>query len=148
MDTSIHHPNPESRAKTIVKPAPAIVRPAIDPEVLLSIAPNMLEDSYVYVHCYFENHYSDALVRIWKTTFLVDHTSGARAGLLHAENITIAPTWMAIPDNHIHAFLLIFSGLPKSCKAFDLIEEIPQPGGFHVKNIQRNEQDVYHIDLQ
>jgi hypothetical protein len=30
---------------------------------------------------------------------------------------------------------------------FDLVEEIPQPGGFVIKNIRRNETDVYHIDI-
>jgi hypothetical protein len=141
------HPAPLNRSKTISKPAPAIARPTVDPEVMLSISPETLNDSCVYVHCYFQNQWSDALVRIWKTTFLVDHSTGAKAGLLHVENISIAPLWTAIPDNHIHAFLLIFAGLPKSCTLFDLIEEIPQPGGFHVQDIPRNQQDVYHIDL-
>jgi len=147
MAAFLHHSQPSSRSKTIVKPAPAISRPAVDAEVMLSIAAETLEDSYVYVHCYFQNQWSDALVRIWKTTFLVDHASGAKAGLLHVENISIAPLWTAIPDNHVHQFLLIFAGLPKSCAVFDLIEEIPQPGGFHVCDIPRNQQDVYHIDL-
>jgi hypothetical protein len=30
---------------------------------------------------------------------------------------------------------------------FDMIEEISQPGGFHIKSIKRNETDVYHIDI-
>jgi hypothetical protein len=87
------------------------------------------------------------LIRIWKTTFLVDKTAGAKSQLLHAENISIAPQWMAIPEAASYSFLLIFSALSKSCKQFDLIEEISQPGGFYVKGIQRNESDVYHIDL-
>jgi hypothetical protein len=43
--------------------------------------------------------------------------------------------------------LLIFAGLSKAVKVFDLVEEIPQPGGFVIKNIRRNETDVYHIDI-
>jgi hypothetical protein len=87
------------------------------------------------------------LVRIWKTTFLVDHHSSAKAQLLHAENITIAPQWMALPKGTNHNFLLVFPSLPKSCKQFDLIEQIPQPGGFEIKNINRNESDIYHINI-
>lgn len=130
-----------------VNEPPVRYKPVIDAEVLASVAPETLNDSYVYVHCYFQNQWKDALVRIWKTTFLVDKTSGARSGLIHAENISIAPLWTLIPDNSMHTFLLVFAALPKSCKQFDLLEDIPQPGGFHVADIFRNQQDVYHIDL-
>ena len=44
-------------------------------------------------------------------------------------------------------FTLIFSGLPKDCKLFDFVEEIPQEGGFLVTDIDRNESDVYTIKL-
>ena len=88
------------------------------------------------------------LIRIWRTTFLIDAASSARSQLVHAENITLAPMWTLIPGNQEYTFLLIFSGLPKSCRQFDLVEEIAQPGGFHIKNIQRNETDVYHVDLK
>lgn len=107
---------------------------------------DVAEDSFVYVHCHLENYSRDALIRIWKTTFLIDHNSGHRSELLHVENITFAPLWTRVPGSS-YSFLLIFSGLPKSCRRFDLIEEIPQPGGFIVKNIARNQTDVYHVDL-
>jgi len=87
------------------------------------------------------------LIRIWKTTFLVDKFSGIRSNLVHAENISLAPVWTQIPDGREYSFLLIFSGLPKSCKIFDLVEEIPEPGGFFIQDISRNEKDVYHIDV-
>ena len=87
------------------------------------------------------------LIRIWKTTFLVDSDSATRSKLVHAENISLAPVWTQIPNGGVYAFLLIFSGLPKSCKQFDLVEEIPEPGGFFIQNISRNETDVYHIDV-
>jgi hypothetical protein len=38
-------------------------------------------------------------------------------------------------------------GLPKKCTVFDLIEEIPEPGGFYIPNIQRNNSDVYHLEI-
>ena len=44
-------------------------------------------------------------------------------------------------------FTLIFTGLPKDCNYFDLFEKIPEPGGFLVKNIKRNNSDVYFIEI-
>jgi hypothetical protein len=126
---------------------PVKTRPHIDVETLSAIDPQTLEDSFVYVHCYFNNLYPNMLIRIWKSTFLIDAHSGLRARLVHAENISFAPQWTLIPDNQVYRFLLIFEGLPKSCTHFDLLEDIPQAGGFHVKNIARNQQDVYHIDI-
>jgi hypothetical protein len=133
-------------SKTTQDP-PVKIKPAVEASVLASIQPSVLEDSYVYVHCSFDNSWKDALIRIWKTTFLVDHSSTAKSSLVHAENISIAPLWTIIPDKRIHNFILVFSALPKSCTQFDLIEEIPQPGGFVVRDIQRNPRDVYHVTL-
>ncbi len=138
---------PHAASKEIIKDPPAKTKPDIDSALLVSIDPQTLTDSFVYVHCYFQNEWQDALVRIWKTTFLIDRASGLKSGLIHAENISIAPLWTLIQDNTTHSFLLIFDALPKSCNQFDLIEEIPQPGGFHAANIRRNQNDVYHIDL-
>lgn len=136
-----------SSAKVITQEPPVKTKPEIEEEVLTSIDPLSLDDSYVYVHCYFDNPGSHSLIRIWKTTFLIDGTSSARSGLVHAENISYAPQWTMIPDGITFSFLLIFAGLPKSCLKFDLLEEIAQPGGFLVKNIPRNETDVYHVAI-
>jgi len=126
---------------------PAIIKPEVDVEALTDIDAVTLEDSYVYVHCYFRNKWANMLIRIWKTTYLNDSFTGTRSKLVHAENISLAPVWTRIPDGQQYSFLLIFSGLPKSCKQFDLVEEIPEPGGFFIRNISRNETDVYHIDV-
>lgn len=124
-----------------------LVKPKVDVETLASIDPSTMEDSFVYVHCHFNNTSDDMLIRIWSTTYLVDRDSVAKSQLVHAENISYAPQWTMIPKKGDFTFLLIFGGLPKSCLVFDMIEEIAQPGGFHIKNIKRNETDVYHIDL-
>ncbi len=137
-----------SKAGPPIQDPPVKAKPDVDMEVLLSIHPELMEDSFVYVHCHFDNRGQDALIRIWKTTFLIDPPSSTRSQLIHAENITYAPQWTLIPDHQKYTFLLIFPGLPKACKQFDLKEEISQPGGFHVKNIQRNETDVYHVNLE
>ncbi len=117
-------------------------------DALASIDPDILEDSFVYVHCSFPIPSPDILIRIWKTTFLKDCHSSGQSQLIHAENISYAPQWTAIPESGTYSFLLIFSSLPKSCTLFDLIEQIPQPGGFSVKNIARNNSDVYRITLE
>jgi len=136
-----------SGSKIKIQDPPVKVRPTVDAKVLTSIEPSVLDDSYVYVHCSFDNSWKDALIRIWKTTFLIDQASGARSSLVHAENISIAPVWTIIPDGRTYNFILIFSALPKSCASFDLVEDIPQPGGFYVKDIPRNTKDVYHVNM-
>lgn len=127
---------------------PVKVKPFVDIEVLSAIEAEILEDSYVYVHCYLDSDVRDMLIRIWRTTFLVDRNSGSKSKLVHAENVSFAPMWTMVPDGKNYNFLLIFSSLPKSCTHFDLIEEVPSSGGFHITNIQRNTRDVYHIDIR
>lgn len=139
---------PVKYSSTLVEPLPEIAAPKIDLDTSILIDPETLEDSFVYVHCHFRNRWRNMLMRIWKTTFLIDQHSSSRAKLIHIENISYAPSWTLIPDQTEYAFLLIFSSLPKSCTHFNLLEEIPQPGGFFVKNIIRNESDVYHIEIQ
>ena len=116
-----------------------IVKTAVEEEV------TVLEQSHVYVHCYFNNTVKDMLIRIWKSTFLVDKGSVHRSKLVHAENISFAPQWTNVPENGLFQFLLIFEALPKGCEMFDLLEDIPQPGGFFVTSIARNKKDVYHV---
>lgn len=52
-------------------------------------------------------------------------------------------TWLADKKT---IFKLVFTGLPKNCMSFDLIEDIPE-NGFVVRNIQRNKSDVYSINV-
>jgi hypothetical protein len=123
---------------TITKENP-VVETVVDEKTVV------LEQSHVYVHCYFNNTVKDMLIRIWKTTFLIDKTSSHRSKLVHIENISYAPQWTIIPENKLYQFLLIFEALPKGCEVFDLLEDIPQPGGFFVADIMRNKKDVYHV---
>jgi len=46
-----------------------------------------------------------------------------------------------------NSYLIIFIPLPKSCDFFDLLEDIPESGGFFVRNIKRNKADVYHVQI-
>jgi hypothetical protein len=135
-------------AKPGVLEPPVKLKPSVDLEILSAVAAEMLEDSFVYVHCYLDNPSKDMLIRIWKTTFLVDQESGSRSKMIHAEKVSIAPQWTMVPDGGSYSFLLIFAALPKSCQSFDLVEQVPTSGGFHVPAIQRNMKDVYHINIQ
>lgn len=123
------------------------LNPLESPEVGIETKVDVQHESHVYVHCYFNNTVKDMLIRIWKTTYLLDQGSGTRSKLVHAENISYAPEWTLVPDKKLYRFLLIFDALPRACTSFDLIEDIPQAGGFHVTDILRNKTDVYHIDI-
>ena len=132
---------------SIIETPPVKAKPTVDTDLLFSIKPELLNDAYMYVHCYMRHTAQEMLIRIWQSTFLVGQNGDGKAGLVHAENITYAPVWTIVPQNFNYHFLLIFSGLPKSCGIFDLVEQIPQPGGFYVPDIVRTETDVYRIDL-
>ena len=147
MSELFQNPSSALNARPRVMEPEVKPKPSVDTDVMTSIDPDFLEDSFIYVHCHCHSQVEGMLIRIWKTTFLIDTSSGSRSQLVHAENITYAPYWTMIPDSQAYTFLLIFSALPKSCKQFDLKEEIPQPGGFHITNIPRNETDVYHVNL-
>jgi len=84
-------------------------------------------------------------VRIWASTFLIPHEGGTRSKLLNTENITIFPQWMTVGYKPYHHFTLIFEGLPRNCKQFDLIEQIPESGGFEAHSIPRNATDIYEV---
>jgi hypothetical protein len=98
------------------------------------------------VHCTLQSmpDMYGTLVRIWPTTYLVQE-NGVKKQLLYFEQITGYPMWM--PVRLPHTFTLIFEGLDNSCTHFDLIEEIPESGGFEVSRIPRNEMDVYRVKL-
>jgi hypothetical protein len=101
------------------------------------------EERQTIVHCECNSEGSEAY-RIWPSTFLIEHGSDRRAKLLTAYNISFAPNWTL---NDGRGFTLIFEGLSKGCRSFDLIEMIPQAGGFEIFNIQRNKTDVYNVSI-
>jgi len=129
--------------------APTIItRPKvdIDADLLADLETMVHEQGQVVVHCIYIG-LGIELIRIWPTTYLYDLHSDHRSELVHHEKISQAPQWTlcAMGLNH---FTLVFSGLPRSCQAFDLIEMCSSEGGaFEVKSIRRNEQDVYYVKI-
>jgi len=105
------------------------------------------EEGQMLVHVTVRNS-EDMAVRIWPSTFLVDMQQGRRARLLQQFNISQAPDWSFVPGNSRYRFTLVFERLPKDCIMFDLLEIIPEPGGFAWHNILRNQQDVYWLNME
>lgn len=102
-------------------------------------------ESQVVVHCRFTGRFNGDKVRVWKSTFLVARDSEHRSELVSAFNVSMYPEWTILKKGTVLNFTLIFTGLPKSCRSFDFLEIIPQPGGFVKRNIARNQTDVYRI---
>lgn len=94
------------------------------------------------VHCTCGDVYA---YRIWPSTFLIEAGTGRRAKLITAFNISFAPQWTY---NDGKGFTLIFEGLSKECVVFDLLEQIPQEGGFEARGILRNNTDVYTVSFE
>lgn len=126
-----------------------VIKPAIDLGQDLREALGLVQQSagQVVVHCSFKAQAQLNMIRVWPSTVLVDHHSGHRSEMLHRENISLYPFWTMVTTGDTHRFTLVFAGLPKSCTVFDFWEDIPEPGGFEIKGIARNQTDVYHIDL-
>jgi hypothetical protein len=125
-----------------------IVKPVIAKEILESLQTKIEEEKQVIVHCCFPaSPFLGNLIRIWHSTYLFDKQSEHRSKMIHAENISISPYWTPVPFMKDFWFTLIFSGLPRDCKSFDLKEVIPEEGGFFVESIKRNSSDVYRVKI-
>ena len=129
--------------------APVIIKKPksiVSPELLEQLKTKTHEQGQVVVHCIQKSN-SPTFIRIWPSTYLYDQHSEHRSELVHAENISYYPIWKEIGPGE-YAFTLIFSGLPKSCLVFDLLEHCEnQAGAFSVNSITRNDTDVYYVQL-
>jgi hypothetical protein len=122
--------------------------PSIAKELKEKLKENLSLESQVVVHINFTSPGRASWLRIWPSTFLFDNHSPHKSKLIFHHNITLYPSYVLVhPDDSLQ-FTLIFSALPKSCTAFDLIEQIPEKGGFVFRNIQRNTTDIYDLKLQ
>jgi len=127
-----------------------ITRPKIDidADILRKFQEQIQEAGQVIVHCVSTDTMGWGMyIRIWPTTYLLDHESSHRSEMVHIENIVLAPDWQYLaPTEKLH-YSLIFSGLPKSCTIFDLIEFGEGKNCFSALNIDRNESDIYYVKL-
>lgn len=106
------------------------------------------EESQVIVHCIYNSANRPWMrIRIQPTTYLYAMGSSHRSELVHFENIVMAPDWQHVPQSGEAFFSLIFSGLPKDCTVFDLIE-LNEACPFRALGIARNSDDIYFISLR
>ncbi len=125
-----------------------IDKPIISEDILESLKVQVQEEKQVIVHCCFPKSPDwGNLIRIWQSTFLIDEALGHRSQLIFADNISLFPYWTEVPPMQDYWFTLIFAGLPKECKIFDLKEIIPESDGFCIHNIKRNESDIYRVKI-
>jgi hypothetical protein len=125
--------------------ATIVEKPIFKPNISFQIEADTLEERSTIVHCTVKaDEFWPTGIRIWPTTFLIQE-NGERKKLLQAYNIAPYPNWKWVLNGHV--FTLIFEGLSKDCMLFDLLEDIPQPGGFHIENIERNKLDVYWVEI-
>ena len=118
----------------------------ISPDLLEDLKEQIHEQGQVVVHCIQVTDHA-SYIRIWPSTYLFDQHSEHASELVHAENITYFPEWKAVQSGENY-FTLIFSGLPKSCLVFDLLEQCNnQAGAFRVNSIPRNSTDVYYVQV-
>ena len=126
---------------------PAEPKTKVDVAIKCDVQQIVDEEKQVTVHCKYSAANEGDMIRIWKSTFLYAKDSSHKSSLIHTLKISIYPSWTFIEAGKSFFFTLIFSGLPRSCKSFDLIENIPGPGGFLVENIRRNNLDIYNVDI-
>jgi hypothetical protein len=137
-----------SSSNISIPSSPTLPKVSLDPGLLeLAKAYPDLEQQ-VIVHCEFNpGFFLGPRIRIWPTTYLIPKGGTTKAKLLQVDHISFYPEWTPIERFTLHRFTLIFEGLPKECTSFDLIEEIPEPGGFVVRDIPRVTSDIYTVSV-
>ena len=118
----------------------------IENDLLAKIYVN--EEKQVIVNCNLQTDGLDNYsIRIWPTIYLIPRETNIKCSLIKSFNIAIYPVWQYIGPNVNLQFTLLFAGLPSDCKIFDILEIIPEQGGFEVRNLIRNVSDVYYVNL-
>ncbi len=119
------------------------------PAVKVDISPELLEQYQeekqivviVEKHLRTFSVYVDAQIR------LIDLDSSAEATLVTAANISFYPELTEVRKMTEPAHL-VFSSLPESCRRFNLVEpKRPFMIPWVVENIQRNDTDVYRLEI-
>jgi hypothetical protein len=118
----------------------------IDEAVRRELLHDLPDEGQVIVHLTYYSHWEN-IIRIWPTTYLVPQDGGDCSKLLTTHGITLYPAWTLLDAGERFRFTLVFAPLPKTCTIFDLQEDIPEPGGFFISGIKRNQTDVYHLRL-
>ena len=120
----------------------------VDPRLKLCIYSLFENESQVIIKCSYKATYEGEGIRISKSTFLVPHGYNLYTSrLIFAHNISMYPEWTLLKAGVDFQFTLVFSCLPKDCKSFDMIENIATPGAIIIRDIQRNDTDIYNLNV-
>lgn len=119
----------------------------IDKTTIQQLCNDVSEESQVIVHCCYTELCKKEGIAVEKSTFLYARNSSQKSKMIFCENIPLIPASRGVDLGETINFTLIFKGLPKHCEEFDLIEKTSNRGAFIVRNIIRNNSDVYLIDL-
>lgn len=123
--------------------SPEILTTKKKPKIALDPAHRVNEEKQVMVRSWFPYNTG---ARIWPTTYLVCNQTGKRAKLIYTENVGKYPQWKWLRANE--RFLMVFEALPDKCTSFDLYEDIPESGEFHIKGIAKNKTGVYDVPME
>lgn len=123
-----------------------IAKPQVEIDAAIKELVKQQVERCTIVHCRFYTGVPTG-IRIWPSTFLIED-NGRKVKLIEAFNISISPHWTHhfIFNDYIR-FTLVFEGLSKPCKSFDLHEEIAEPLAFYSHLISRNSTDVYTTEV-
>ena len=114
----------------------------VTPELTRQFASKKIEGQTI-VHCKVK---APCALRVWNHT-VIKADNGKNYKMVHAENVTLYPTWTHVNRYGFYSFTLFFEPLDEDVNSFSIVEEIPQPGGFLKENISRNNEGVYQIYL-
>lgn len=118
----------------------------IAPEIKNALSELSKVNSQVIIHCSI-NLDKNAFVFLKKNTYLKANDGEHISQLVYYENISIDPVRTSFEKGMCN-FSLVFEGLPKDCKSFDLIEETQELCPFTKLNNKRNTSDVYIIKFK
>ena len=120
----------------------------VDPRIRLGTFSVQDRESQVIVKCSYKANNECETIRISKSTMLVAHGYNLhRSRLIYTHNISSYPEWTLLKAGAIFHFTLIFTCLPKNCKSFDLVENVTSTGAIIIKDIQRNDTDIYTLHI-
>jgi hypothetical protein len=123
---------------------PPLLAPQVRPELAPVDDVRPAEPVVVHIRCDMRE---ELIVRIWRSTFLLDRDSSHASALVSWEAITVYPEWTLLRKNVPHVFTLVFDPLPPRVRWFDLAEIIPEPQGWYFPGIARRAPDIYYLDL-
>lgn len=122
-----------------------------NPRLPLKIKTRMLNQipgmSQVTVKCKYTCTGVNRFIHLRKNTCLVAKETRQKSKLIYAENIPFYPDFKEVLKNETVEFLMVFDGLPKACRSFDFVESISRKNGLICRNIKRNTNDFYNINI-